>query len=102
MNKGNLNCNVTNCAHNSENKCRVGHIDINGEKALKKIGTTCMTFLDRVDSGMINSVTDYHNTDAGDIRCAAGNCIHNKNKRCYANEVNICMDGGYCDTFKCK
>ena len=97
---GNLNCSATNCSHNFGNKCKAGAINVNGSGALGAQGTNCATFVDRANSGFVNSINDCSTTETDNIRCEACNCVHNQNKACNASNVQIDFQNAHCDTFK--
>lgn len=96
-----LNCNATNCTHNFDNQCKAGAINIGGSSATQPSSTTCTTFVDRANSSFVNSI-DALDTDVCNIKCEACNCVHNENKGCHAENVQIDMQNACCDTFKCE
>lgn len=101
MQNGKLNCSETNCSHNFNSKCKAGAINISGQSAFESTGTTCTTFVDESRSSFVNSI-DALETDVCNIKCEACNCIHNENKGCHANNVQIDMQNACCNTFKCE
>lgn len=99
MQSENLSCNATNCTHNFSRECKAGAINVGGQGAMSSSGTTCTTFVDRANSSFVNSVNAL-NTDTGNIRCEAYNCVHNENKGCHAEKVEIDAQNSHCNTFK--
>lgn len=101
MQSGSLNCNATNCEHNFNCECKAGAINISGRSAVESVGTTCTTFIDKANSSFVNSI-DALDTEVSNIKCEACNCIHNENKGCHADNVQIDVQNARCDTFKCE
>ncbi|MCC3868860.1 DUF1540 domain-containing protein [Terrisporobacter mayombei] len=101
MQSGDLSCNVTNCAHNFGYECKAGAINIGGGGAVENIETTCTTFVDKAKSSFVNSI-DALNTDVCNIKCEASNCVHNENKGCHADNVQIDVQNACCNTFECE
>lgn len=99
-----LNCSVANCAHNNDNCCCLGHIDVDGEQATKERETCCSSF-DQQNGSMTNSV----NTPNPElhIHCKAEECVYNNKCECNAEHVGIAGDGAQqsegttCSTFEC-
>ena len=98
---GTLNCNATNCVHNLDCECKAGAINISGQSAVSTSGTTCTTFVDKAKSSFVNSVDDL-TTEISNIKCEAHNCVHNENKGCHADNVQIDVQNERCNTFKCE
>ena len=98
---GTLNCNATNCVHNLDCECKAGAINISGQSAVSTSGTTCTTFVDKAKSSFVNSVDDL-TTETSNIKCEAHNCVHNENKGCHADNVQIDVQNARCNTFKCE
>ena len=99
MQGGSLNCNATNCVHNFNYECKAGAINVSGNSAVETSGTTCTTFVDKSKSSFVNSI-DTLDTDVYNIKCEAHNCIHNENKGCHADSVQIDAQNARCNTFK--
>ena len=120
MQRGNLKCDATNCAHNKDYECKAGRIHVSGLGAVSVEGTNCTTFVDRDSSSLVNSLagdvrekesffnssnssfvnsTGDSTTKPSDIKCEAHNCIYNVNKDCHAEYVQIDALNAYCDTF---
>lgn len=101
MNCGNLKCDSTNCFYNSSHECKAGAINVSGQSAMSTSGTTCTTFVDKAQSSFVNSVEGL-TTSTCNIKCEARNCVHNENKGCHADSVQIDMQNARCDTFECE
>lgn len=101
MQDGSLNCNATNCAHNFDRQCKAGAINVGGQGAVSISGTTCTTFVDRAESSFVNSVNAL-DTDVCNIKCEAHNCVHNENKGCLADNVQIDAQNACCNSFICE
>lgn len=101
MQDGSLNCNATNCLHNFNFECKAGAINVDGRSAVETSGTTCTTFIDKAKSSFVNSI-DALDTEVSNIKCEAYNCIHNENKGCHAENVQIDVQNACCNTFKCE
>lgn len=120
MQRGNLKCNATECAHNQDYECKAGAIHVSGLGAVSVEGTTCTSFVDRDDISIVNSLAGDPNekesffnssnssfvnssgnstTKPSDIKCEAHNCMYNKNKECYAEDVQIDAYNACCDSF---
>ena len=69
MQRGNLKCNATNCAHNQDYECKAGAIHV--------------------------SLT----TEPCDIKCEAHNCIYNQHKECHSEKIQIDELNACCDSF---
>lgn len=98
MQRGNLKCDATNCAHNQDYECKAGRIHVSGLGAVSVEGTNCTTFVDRENSIFVNIAGD-STTKPSDIKCEAHNCIYNVNKDCHAEKVQIDELNACCDTF---
>ncbi|MBC5996763.1 DUF1540 domain-containing protein [Romboutsia ilealis] len=120
MQRGNLKCNATDCAHNQDYECKAGSIHVSGLGAVSTEGTTCTSFVDRdsssyvdrmaenseekeqffnsFNSNFVNGVGD-STTQPCDIKCEAHNCIYNDNKECHADCVQIDAYNACCDSF---
>ena len=101
MQGGGLSCNATNCSHNFDRQCKAGAINVGGQSAVQTSDTTCTTFVDRAESSFVNSI-DALNTDVYNIKCEAHNCVHNENKGCHADNVQIDAQNAHCNSFKCE
>ena len=99
MKSGGLSCDATNCTHNFNYQCKAGAINISGQSAVENSGTTCTTFVDKAHSSFVNSI-DALDTEVCNIKCEARNCVHNENKGCHANNVQIDFQNACCNTFK--
>ena len=121
MQRGNLKCSATSCAHNQSYECKAGNIHVSGRGAVAIEGTSCTTFVDRDSTSFVNSLAgdvrekeSFFNSSnssfvnsAGDsttepcnIKCEAHNCRFNKNKECYVENVQIDACNAYCKSFE--
>lgn len=100
----NVTCKATNCVHNKNNECMAGVITVKGANATTMDKTNCDTFVVEGGYGFDNlsSYHDHEKTKTDKIRCSAQNCIHNENKSCYANYVQIMAANASCGTFECR
>ena len=101
MQGSNLTCNATNCAHNHDRECKAGAINVGGRSAVSTDGTTCTTFVNEASASFVNSLDDL-TTETSNIKCEAHNCVHNENKGCHADSVEIDVQNACCNTFKCE
>ncbi|OON96039.1 MAG: hypothetical protein ATN36_06755 [Epulopiscium sp. Nele67-Bin005] len=81
----NLNCSVSNCAHNCSSLCGLNSIDVAGNNAHSTDATCCTNFLE--GHGATN-----HSENAvpeTEISCQATNCSHNEGCKCHAQSVDV-------------
>lgn len=98
MQRGNLKCSATECAHNRDYECKAGAIHVSGLGAVSVEGTTCTSFVSRDNSSLVNSSGNSTTTPC-DIKCEAHNCKYNENKECHAEDVQIDAYNACCDSF---
>ena len=104
MKSNKLSCKATNCVYNEKCECLAGIITVRGVHAESVPDTKCITFVEEGGYGFDR----FHNchrsekTDVDEIRCSAGNCIHNENSACYADKVQIIAANASCGTFERK
>ena len=99
MSDKNLFCLAKRCAHNNNNECNAGYINIRGESANNTRETTCSSFWDDSVMFFTNYVKCGSPVNPEDIICEAKNCNYNHNKKCQADNVIINNDYFSCDTF---
>ncbi len=120
MQRGELKCNATDCAHNRDHECKAGAIHVSGLGAVSVEGTTCTSFVDRDSSNIVDSLAGnpeekesiFNSFNSSfvngvgdstiqpcDIKCEAHNCIYNENKECHAENVQIDAYNACCDSF---
>ena len=112
----NLNCNATNCVHNSSGLCSANSISIVGNGAYSSLSTNCGSFAEK---GLRNSISNLSNFNVPGqvmqmfssmsmgprIQCAAENCRYNQDRECTADKVQITGIGAltnnrtHCETF---
>lgn len=103
----NLECGVKNCSHNSDNKCNLDSIKIEGRGAETTEGTLCSSFVLKKE-GYKNSTCDCSPSIKSEIVCDAVNCTYNSSNMCTAKGIdvegsNACVSGETeCTTFKKK
>lgn len=97
----NLKCNATNCFYNRDCECGAGAINVSGQSAVSTDDTICTTFVDKSESSFVNSVEGL-STGTYNIKCQACKCVHNENKACLADNVEIDAHNACCNTFKCE
>lgn len=101
-----LDCTVTNCLHNSDNRCCKQAIIVDGQGATTKDGTCCGSF-DENKGGMFKNVFKTPENRL-EIDCEAVQCIYNENRHCAAERIGIAGDGAnkaeqtLCSTFKMR
>lgn len=102
----NLSCNAATCTHNSDKCCCLNSIAIRGTTACSCDETYCESYVNQNATGASNSAcTPKLNLS---IRCAAHNCVYNKDSSCQADHVDISgitavnADDTVCSTFTAK
>ena len=101
-----LDCNVTNCLHNAENRCCKQTIVVDGSSAKDTCETCCGSF----DQNRDGSYKNLFQTPESrlEIDCEAVNCVYNQDRRCHADHIGISGDGASdashteCATFKMR
>lgn len=99
---GNLNCNATNCTHNTYGMCTSNNVHIQGTNAHSKEYTQCGSFEEK---GLKNVLSNVYNPNIGgvvenrysnsaiggntSIRCDASRCRHNVDGNCISTNVSI-------------
>lgn len=98
-----LNCCVTSCNYNEDNRCCLGKILVEGGQAHVPSATCCDSFIER------GSLTNSEQTPQESlvIECRAAECVHNDRLICEAEHISIVGQGAsrtdetQCNTF-CK
>ena len=97
-----VTCKSTNCVHNKNSECMAGVITVKGLHATTSSEAKCETYV--MEGGYafdnLSSLHDNEKTTTEKIRCNAGNCIHNENGKCYAEQVQIKAANAACGTFE--
>lgn len=102
-----LMCNVKNCSYNEENYCCLSAIHVGEHEATNDVETCCESFN---QDAYIASNCVKEKVSLVAISCEAVNCIHNTNKVCAAECVNITstttaccsIEDTLCGAFICK
>jgi len=86
-----LDCNVTNCLHNSDNRCCKQTIIVDGREANDAHETCCGSFDENKDGAFVNIFkTPEHRLE---VDCEALKCVYNENRHCVAEHIGIAGDG---------
>ncbi|WP_061996128.1 DUF1540 domain-containing protein [Clostridium sp. ATCC 25772] len=99
-----LSCSASNCANNNKKYCCISSIDVTGNSAVNSEETCCSSFREKNDT-FTNCTTEPN--PSVNIACKAENCIHNSDKKCYAESIHIAGQSAYndveteCSTFSC-
>lgn len=86
-----LDCTVTNCLHNSDNRCCKQAIIVDGYDAREKEETCCGSFDENREGSFRNVFKTPENRL--EIDCEAVNCIYNENRHCHAEHIDVSGDG---------
>ncbi len=101
-----LACNVTNCLHNSDDRCCKQTIIVDGHEACDCHETCCGSF----DENKMGSFKNVFKTPENrlEVDCEAVKCIYNENRHCVAENIDISGNGAnkaeqtQCATFKMR
>lgn len=95
-----LDCNVTNCIHNSNEKCCKGNILIEGSDARTPEATFCASFYERSEDSFRNQ---FETPDTAlKVDCEATNCRFNSDCECHAEHIGIAGSRACtCEDTKC-
>lgn len=98
-------CGVTSCYLNKDKACCADSIDVSGEEAKNRGGTSCQTF--GKDNGSFkSSAKDVK--EQSDISCDVETCVHNEDNKCLSQTIQIHgsnvdkSDDTFCTTFRLK
>lgn len=91
-----LDCNVVNCAYNTENCCKRSDICVEGEDAGSPSATCCGSFAPK-GCGCATNSTGCVCKDT-DVKCEAVECMYNNSRMCHANHIGI--SGGHADRMR--
>ena len=98
-------CGVLNCYLNKDKRCCANSIDVTGDGAKSRGATNCQTF--GKDNGSFQS-SNKEIKEQSDVCCEACNCVHNENKKCASQTIQIhgsSVDKSaetFCTTFRLK
>lgn len=89
-----LDCNVTSCIHNTDEKCCKGNILVEGSDAKEPEATFCASFHEREEDSFRNGceVPDY----SLQVDCEATHCRFNDDCECHAEHIGIAGNGACC------
>lgn len=82
-----LDCTVTTCHYNVDERCSLDKIKVEGSNADKTEETSCGSFKARKESGCMN-VTGMPDAECK-VDCAAEHCRYNKECVCHAGNIGI-------------
>nr|WP_302596934.1 DUF1540 domain-containing protein [uncultured Cellulosilyticum sp.] len=82
-----LRCSASSCAHNQEECCCRGKINVAGEAASTSNETCCDNFFE--DAGNARDAVSQEPMENIDIDCEAQNCVHNQSCKCHADYVDV-------------
>ena len=104
-----INCNINNCAHNTNGTCYANKISVNGKKARTSNNTCCSSFVNEsVYSNLTNSTLD--SNPCNSLNCTVKTCVNNAGNICALRDVSITshadnanlLSETYCGSFRCK
>ena len=81
-----VNCKVTDCIYNDNNKCTSAGIHIGGKDAKDAVETKCDTFTTRANA-FTNMSGDHTNKTA--IDCKSVECKYNDNYKCNLDAISV-------------
>ena len=100
-----LDCNVTSCIHNANERCCKGNILIEGAEAKDSNATCCASYYEREEDSYRNQ---YESPDTAlQVDCEAHHCRFNSDNECHAEHIGIagnnatCCDETRCASFQC-
>ena len=104
-----INCNINNCAHNTNRTCYANKISVNGKKARTSNNTCCSSFVNESGySNLTNSTLD--SNPCNSLNCTVKTCVNNAGNICALRDVSITshadnanlLSETYCGSFRCK
>ena len=104
-----INCNINNCAHNTNGTCYANKISVNGKKARTSNNTCCSSFVNESGySNLTNSTLD--SNPCNSLNCTVKTCVDNAGNICALRDVSITshadnanlLSETYCGSFRCK
>ena len=104
-----INCNINNCAHNTNGTCYANKISVNGKKARTSNNTCCSSFVNESGySNLTNSTLD--SNPCNSLNCTVKTCVNNAGNICALRDVSIAshadnanlLSETYCGSFRCK
>ncbi len=101
-----LDCTVTTCHHNVDERCSLDKIKVEGDMANTTEGTCCSSFKPRKENRFMN-VTGMPDAESR-VECEAHHCKYNEDCKCHASNIGIrgsnacnCRETE-CETFTCS
>ncbi len=101
-----VNCKVTDCIYNDNQKCTSAGIHIGGREATDAVQTKCDTFSTKTN--IFKSMSGDH-TNKTAIDCKSVECKHNDNCKCNLDAISVSctcsacscnsVEETYCDSF---
>ena len=83
-----INCNINNCAHNTNGTCYANKISVNGKKARTSNNTCCSSFVNESGySNLTNSTLD--SNPCNSLNCTVKTCVNNAGNICALRDVSI-------------
>ena len=82
-----LRCSAENCAHNTDQCCCRGEIEVAGKTAHTTEDTCCSSFYP--DAGGARNAVSQEPVINAEIGCSAKNCTHNKDCKCCADSIDM-------------
>ena len=104
-----INCNINNCAHNTNGTCYANKISVNGKKARTSNNTCCSSFVNESGyANLTNSTLD--SNPCNSLNCTVKTCVNNAGNICALRDVSITshadnanlLSETYCGSFRCK
>ena len=104
-----INCNINNCAHNTNGTCYANKISVNGKKERTSNNTCCSSFVNESGySNLTNSTLD--SNPCNSLNCTVKTCVNNAGNICALRDVSITshadnanlLSETYCGSFRCK
>lgn len=102
-----LECSVRNCFYNTNNKCCLDSIEVEGDEATTTDATACGSFKLKGESAS-NACSCREPSKELEIDCQAHECTYNKEEVCHAPKVDIAgisaeqVEETECGTFRMK
>lgn len=90
-----LDCSVKSCFYNSDNKCSLDSIKVEGKSADYSDDTACGSYRLRAGEQTTNACCGKAKT-ALQVACSANKCVFNESNMCKAEHIGIA--GGNADT----
>ncbi|MCD8124883.1 MAG: DUF1540 domain-containing protein [Lachnospiraceae bacterium] len=100
-----LDCSVETCVHNSDNRCCLSSIGVEGQYASREAETSCGSFAWRKEC-FCNKAEEPKRQLTVD--CQAVDCVYNRDRMCSAGHIGIAgrtahvSDETECQTFQAR